>query len=760
MRLLGDCLTAIWTYPPIDVERAYAESDWLWRNLRVTNLNRLIPGDNPEAAQDRFEAMQVAHLLDKAIDIGGLRDERNSLREAYLNWTWGRCVRPTASADPAFLDRIGNHLADLYGALIEDARQSKKDREGRILSELVLLRLQRLPEPIRRRVIATGQLVGLAGVHKTITLGRVRFDPVAFWRAVRRAHRYGKARLRTTQGRLVRITRVDHGLRFGPPVRAHLVDELNDLVAARREELRTLIPHYLATLGLDPDAHAEVLTNAYAAYGQPHRLADVFTEYRESAPIRRYHMIAEKLGSGRPFDSELLFPASADRLVRHFGLTETGEGAIRLQTDFERLKGALGIQEALRRLGGIPVQMSSSAFADLDDDGLLALVQATVTPVPLIQLLAEATRREGDSERLSRVVERLVRCIENVGELQIALLRWTEKSLRRDPSWLALPQSLQLALVWVHADQLMRLFVKNRSAPEPLVEFLNANPPALSTPPMLFGTRGDRDQGSPGQLSPTALLYHGLGAAFGDRDLTSLLPEETIDRLFGILRVSVQEVVSPEFSLMRRRRNGPDAMNSFLRDAPVGVLDGNLDPEATRDALVDAAIDGVQARRGDAESSWTQLAAFAMMGMNEVQRERMRVLLQSSDIFSLAFGMSEFQPVRWRALLGGLVETDREMATQHIFDLAAQCDHRSDHPLGPNEAGAALEQLVELAAMIAADDASDPTRRLSDLLFGIALAWPASVRRLRTVVDNLLATTPAREATAIWQLHYQLGSMP
>jgi hypothetical protein len=211
---------------------------------------------------------------------------------------------------------------------------------------------------------------------------------------------------------------------------------------------------------------------------------------------------------------------------------------------------------------------------------------------------------------------------------------------------------------------------------------------------------------------------------------------------------------------MRRRRNGPDAMNSFLRDAPVGVLDGNLDPEATRDALVDAAIDGVQARRGDAESSWTQLAAFAMMGMNEVQRERMRVLLQSSDIFSLAFGMSEFQPVRWRALLGGLVETDREMATQHIFDLAAQCDHRSDHPLGPNEAGAALEQLVELAAMIAADDASDPTRRLSDLLFGIALAWPASVRRLRTVVDNLLATTPAREATAIWQLHYQLGSMP
>ena len=162
-------------------------------------------------------------------------------------------------------------------------------------------------------------------------------------------------------------------------------------------------------------------------------------------------------------------------------------------------------------------------------------------------------------------------------------------------------------------------------------------------------------------------------------------------------------------------------------------------------------------------SAWPQLAAFAAGGLSEAQRERFAALVRNVDVWELAFIGQEPQLIRWRAVLAPMLASDRGWVTEEIGRLAKKCCRffgpNFDAPASPGTAdsGEALSELVEIAALAAAE-ADDKDEAFSDLIAGIAANWPHSAPTLRTVVDNLLAVTPASRARCLWELLQMLRS--
>lgn len=764
MRLLADALQAVWTRPVLNVADCHARSDWLWANVRSTQVNRVIPAEDPEAAQDRFEVMQIAHCLDKALEIGGIRDEAKSRRLGYLHWVWERVIREKAAVDGTFLSRIADYLAVFYQALLTQMRPGTSSTERKMLKRLLLLRVQRLPDPIRNKIFQAPYFRKFVTTRHFLSVGRARFDPVRFWKAARAAKRYGSARLRTVRCKQVRVHRDGSGLLFSGAIRARLDEDILDVIGALRTTVAAAVDRYLARLDLEPEAGLSLRESALAAF-EPHVLASLLVKAREQAPSSRYEQIGEKLAQRRPFDSALLHPLPAGTLRHYLRLDSSDTAFIDLGSAFRALASDHSPEEALRRLWGIPVSIPTDCFGRMSNAELERIALSARTPIAITHVAAQLRRRLGDAPVVEGLIKRLLATIEDDGRLLVSLLRWVEKTFTHDEGWRNADPATQLALVWSHSERLLDLVVVSQSSPAELIAFFDEEVPPISAPDLLVSRGLQGDQAAPQTLSAPALLYHCLAEIFGSDAVGDRLPEEDADRVRGFLVANVADVVAPDVSLIMRRADGRDAMGSFLRKRPVGLLSENLDPDQTRDVLVDGALDAIEAGGENALAAWPQLAAFASGGLSEVQQARFAALAPKVDLWGLAFAHDEAELLRWRAILAPMLVSDRNWVLGTIPTLAVKCHrHFGRRFPAPGEeivgtASEAVAELVEIAAMAAGTAPSgSELESFCNLIGAIASNWPGAAPQLRVVVDNLLAVTPAGRAASLWDLYLLLRS--
>ena len=150
-----------------------------------------------------------------------------------------------------------------------------------------------------------------------------------------------------------------------------------------------------------------------------------------------------------------------------------------------------------------------------------------------------------------------------------------------------------------------------------------------------------------------------------------------------------------------------------------------------------------------------------MLGLNPEQQEKLLLLLERSDLYEIANGEKGFEPGVWRGVLGALLADHRDFVRDAFFRLAGRCGKEIGRIVeGDEVAERAPEQLIELAAMIAASSATGQTEDLVSLLLGVAFSWPATASILRRFTEQCLTITPARDADALWRLRLELGSMP
>lgn len=766
MRLMSDALTALWTDADQSVEARIARSDWLWANTRATHVGRRIPGPDPEAAQSLFEAMQIGHCLDQAVEVGGLRDQRRSDRMQYLGWFWHRAIEPLLRVDADFLTRLGRYLADFYGGLLR-GDLARDHRSTHILQQLLARRIRSLPDAIQAELYRDRRLSKFGTMQERVTIGHVQLDPARFWRAVRIAGRYGEAHLRLRRDRRgptrrVRVRRDGSGILLTGAVRARIGDDIVAIVIARATERPAAIDAFFDALQLDPDASARAMQVTSAATDDA-ALVSALRDAREASAAARYADLESRLRRQERFRLDLLAPPPFAAIA----------AALTLPTDATDLPAALaaarrtliergGAAHAVRALAGVPVTQARDD--GLDAAAIAACEAGARTPLALIHAAASAQRRGAPAEDVAALVERLLAAIVDAGPLFLALLRWTWRLAARDADWRVAPPVLAMALIWAHADRVLAALLEGRVERTRLLEMIEESQPDLAGVDIIrYVAAASGDAAWPAGVSPAALLYHGLGHIFGEEDAAAALGDALAERLVEAMSATLAGVTGPEAKLLGRDPAGPDLLSSFLRARPRGILAGDAAPAVIRQRLVAGALAALVADPNDA-GAWAQFGGFAAVsGVASDDLDRLEEVL-GDDGVRLARLAAGGDYAIWRAVLGPIAARDPDRAAARAAMLASACRWLEDASPGIEafrlDRAIASSELVEVAALIAARSPGAEAGRFASLVERFAIAWPAISGDLRAMADGITTRTPSGRADALWHMHLALRILP
>jgi len=757
MRLLSNCLKDVWLDAALSFEDRIARSDWLWLNARRTHVGRVIPGEDPAVAQGAFEIIQVAHLLDQAVDIGGLRDERRASRLQYLQWAWVRAVEPMSEVDPTYVPRLASYLADFYSQMSR-SHEVRRARDRRILEALLARRILRLPDPIRAELFRNPSMAAFGGTFERVTVGTASFEPEAFWREVRRTLIYGRGRLRATRGtttRPVRLRRDGDAVILTGAVRARLNDPTLRLSTLGGEARAQAISAMVRDLRLD-DATAE--RTVQEALTSPSVIATVkvLRDARGVSAMARLNDARSALSRGRRVRLDIFAPAPLGGTLASTGLREMSTPFAEALADARRARDAEDPRAGLIETAGVPVLRTSE-----DTTGLLAAAARARTPLALVHAIAAARSAGSPPTEVSALAERLASATERSGRLFTTLLRWTQRQALRDPAWRDAPPDYALAAIWCHADRVLDVVLGARLDPEPLRRSIEGYEPGVAGVDLLrLAPAGAPDVAWPTWMSPAALLHHGLAAAFGGEDPRPVVGDALADRLTEAQVYRSSGIVVPEVRLLLRRDTWPNAMGSFLADSPGGLDEASMDRPKIRNGLVRGALDAIAADPSNADA-WMQLGAFSGGGLEEEEAARLSAMLAADPTRPPRLVAAGLEPSLWRTLLQPLAWRDRHEATRIAVQIAAACRRLDQYrPVGALpliSAEAAAEEFVEIASIIAACTGGERDTAFADLLDAYAQAWPALTPVLHRTLGNLTARTPSGRAGELWRAQNLLG---
>jgi len=758
MRLLANCLKAVWLDERLGFDDRIACSDWLWLNVRRSHVGRLLPGEDRDATQALFEAIQIAHCLDQGTDVGLVDDRRKQVRLNYLQWVWWRAVAPLAQVDPTLMQRLSDYLADFYASMAREYDR-RKGLDRRILLSLLARRVHRLPEPIQTLLYRDPRMKCFGSTGDRITVGKVNLPPDAFWREVRRAVRYGSGRLqaRDARGRRrrVRLRRDGSNVLLTGAFRARIGDAVIDAVAARDADRPEALERFLTQLRLPP-AEADRVRAEAAAVRDPAQLAASLRKAREMSAAGRHEDLSRRIARRESFRLDELAPAPFASMLTAMGLGGADEPfgetlkAVRLDRDAEDAEGGL-IETA-----GVPVLRSDVLAIDFEGWSRRAR-----TPLALTHALSAAMALGRPDAEIRDLVGRLALAVESGGRLFTTLLRWTHRLLLRDAAWRAAPAAYALAALWGHADRVLDAAMRGGLLLEQLRKSLDETlPDAAGVDLLWLQSAGAPDVAWPAWVSGAALLHHGLAAAFGDADLRAVVGDELMERLAEMQLARTDGVVGCEVRLLLRRDGWPNAMGSFLVGSPRGFDADDFDRPTIRRRLVESALTAVEADPDD-QSGWLQLGAFASVGMDADLEERFaRAVSDPSRLVRLM--IAGLDRGLWRAVIQPLAWSVPDQGSELAVEVARAC--RRMVQAGAVGAVAALppdevaRELVEVASIVAASSGPGRDRAFADLLEGFAQAWPDLRPVLHQTAGNLAATTPSARVGELWRLQNLLGA--
>lgn len=761
IRLLTNCLKEIWLNDSLSYDHRIALGDWLWLNTRRTHVGRVLPGADPAAAQDNFETIQIAHCLDQAVDIGLLKDQRRQAREEYLHWLWVRAVEPLVAVDPAFVARLAGYLADFY-AEMDRAQTGHSPRDRRILHMLLGARVQRLPEWLQGELYRDPRMRAFGTSRERITIKGAHFEADVFWRAVRRALRYGSARLRfhakgKGRSRLIRLRRDGTGITVSGAFRARISDPLLSVAALDGAARAEAINQIVADLRLSPYEAANVTTNARDARTVAATIR-VLRDASADSAVHRYREAATKLSRRERIRIDAFAPAPFASVLAAAGITNL---ALPFNDALQVARGALDVSEpraGLIETAGIPVLRPTQ-----DSSSLLGeeTVDRARTPMALIHVAAAAHAAGRPAAEIAQLIHRLIASVERNGTLFMALLRWTHRNFVRDPAWRSAPSAYSLAAVWSHADRMLDIAIGGRLEPDALRRALESNEPDVAGIDLLSLQPGPPDVAWPGWMSPAALIHHGLSAIFGSDNPGTVLDEALTERISEAQLSRSDGIVAPEARLLLRRDTWPNVMGAFLIGSPAGYDSGAFDRVATRTLLVDGALDAIRSNPTDA-GAWLQLGAFASGGLDQPAFDRLYAIVSADPAGLVRLVAAGIDPRLWRTILQPIAWHNAAEAARLAREVALACRRWHDsHPFdasSPLAPEPAAEELVELAALICACGPGDPSRAFAELIDGFSQDWPALRAVLHQTVGNLTAKTPSSRTDNLWLLQARLAS--
>jgi tetratricopeptide (TPR) repeat protein len=754
--LLASSLAGIWSCRDLSAEHRFALADWAVSAFRTARVLRDLPDADPDS-REFVEAMQVAHCLDKAIDIGGLHDEAQDDRLQFLHWCWERLVVPRLKADRDFLERISGYLTSFYGGLLQE--RPGRGRDDLMYEQLLRMRAERLPEPISEPILTSGIFARTMKLSQQVTLGESRFHSDRFWNAVRAAVQHGAARLKRSDGRWARLRRGPAGLIIEGPEKATIGGDLPWLIAAEGADRQQLIARLVGRCDL-PQASAEAWTAKLSSARRPAEVAELTRQMERESVECRYAAFDESLRLQRGAETEILRPRSIAEILAWLRLDgRTGSVAEAAQA----LAEEFGFAESFRRLSGLPLEEDAWARLSASSDEVEAAAEAAQTSMALLASIRLLKRLSFPDARISSQVQRLASTIIENGELYRTCLLFADAQLSRDPAWATGPQRNRWLAVWAHGERIADGFLRHRINPDPVQQGLGDMSNGVGAlESAVFRRTGPIDVVDPAGLTKSVLAYR--SEAFLDRLLGARLEDLMPEALRAPWRALsiVQAEDEPGFDHNLFLHSSPTASDELgsLLSARSEVDREAAGPRAVLTALIESNLLLV-GEGPDDPVRWRSLAASLARGAGAEQAESLLDLLQRHAISPLPALDDRPHLFLWRGMIGPVAWARHgdDAGLLRRLTLAA----RRMHP-GPvaleTPADDAVEELIYTAMAIARHRPSlVDDEALARSIREIAVAWPESAGRLRLVLSAILARTSPARAEPLWRVQAELNAM-
>ncbi|WP_024707233.1 hypothetical protein [Martelella sp. AD-3] len=488
-----DLFARIWADPTATDEQKVARSSWVWSNLRLDCTPARTGSEQPHVLR-QFGALNVSQALALPLHAElGEPELAKSDRASYVNWLMATVVEPLVEADPEAGDIIAETIAGMLARLLETPDDTDKRLKKAFESQMrrvVAEYLRLLPLDWADRVASRRGIDDILDRQTVMLLEigdervAVRSIAAAFTEAFSSPRR--SARFQFHESKKFAQISLDDSEQGKPKA-----------IVKRGRKSYPLDPVTMAILHPDPRTRERTLKTSMpmGSVGKPISEDELVAVANEPSPERRIEVIHDLYSADfsrqltlldarlknteqlRIADFELPEPGV---LLNYLGIAAdfSGNGAELIESSFRILSDKISPEEAVWRTSSIPRRV----------------------PEELLESYTPAIRKApGDAQRflslsltraftLARTGELRDEDLNFLGMLDDERLRFFRTILRHSgrqalssEDWRKLNPEIAFYLLWLHADQLMRVLSPSNSALRALGDWLYAQTPRRLT---------------------------------------------------------------------------------------------------------------------------------------------------------------------------------------------------------------------------------------------------------------------------------------
>ena len=776
------CVVAQWVKPDLDDETRNARATWLWSFLRIDRFYRLPKHVDVVTRNHAVLALNICTLLTGMVQLLTRNvDSVGDRLQSYRQWLQKEIDDYRLEKDESLLQSTVCFLSPMLMQLVDNAAKNKSiDLESS--KSLVRMLVSKLPETIKQKLMDKSAFCQKLGIKiaSVVTMGGLDFEADQLWPAIAKAVVNGKTHVMTLKGSkqltLTRDASKKSSIRLSGSLTGSFSDSVIKLLDKSRAQRRKVLLANQDWLDIPPVERKALIEKITATTSLSDRMK-IFHDTREAGAEYYYSSLEDKLAQGEPLSLNAFTPPPALSLMKHLRLPsdQTLSFPKKCAAASHTLISERGWMFAFSRLAGIPVALPEPIVeavrvaSEAHYDKVVAmLMEQNGSPLQMIQvlsLLVRITNKEDFHKHLNDVLEGWHR----VAKPFVSVLRWTEFAFQNDDTWTQLPISERLAVVWMHADRVIRIFVSQHIDLEQVETRFEDH--LLSRPveqTMRFDFMYDESPVTPRSIDDATILYFGLRQILQDRDANQFLLEEHIEKISNLLMIDTDNsrVLSPW--LFMAKNVAFNQIGSYFVEPPIGLFNESEGPnEQHITGLQEKAFADLETEPNSA-ICWSLMRLFMTSDMTESQREKMSAIATRLNLVEMVSRKEDdialLQIIGTCILQIGTSESRIQFIKQ-LTELAAYFSNKYpdevQRVLYPKEDAScnALWQLVEGAAVSRNNDLTEAFGGFGEILVSLAKAWPGTTSLLREVADNTIRNIRTEYASNLWKSLLILKSM-
>ncbi|PDS29265.1 hypothetical protein [Rhizobium phaseoli] len=467
--LAADLIEAIWKSERASIEEKTARSNWIWTTLRLDFLPSP-PFAGNDAARRQMTSLSAMQVLTLPIDAVLSNDALpEDVLKPFVNWAMTRVVGPLNSTEP----EVGEEVVRMAAAKFASLFKSFGDEDPAFVADLrnhltrmVGTFLDALPHEWDTRITSMMGLRSTLGRETVLLIDvdarhQLRVRDVS--NAIAESRRIGgSAAIELYPQGLQATLRAEASFEGSPEV---VITSSEGTWRLHRSTIALLSPdvnergRLLLDLPKDSNVGNPMTDDFLAELAREEdvdRRVDLFHKRIKANYARTREVLWEKVSIGGALQiSDLALPPP-ENILNFLGLPADfrGDGSELLSASLPVLMDAVGLNEAVSRLSGLPLRLPDHLlrkFGSQVEEEEDRIDTDFLSPMMSLALLAG---RVLSGKQIPEGAEVLFS--KDRTWLFLTILRHAARQTFRSDLWAAIPDEMMLCLVWVHANEMAK----------------------------------------------------------------------------------------------------------------------------------------------------------------------------------------------------------------------------------------------------------------------------------------------------------------